>query len=108
VAERIIEVVFDRFDASDRRWLALAGALLYALFLIVAPFEHHDLLCHLKNPQHCTSCSSSALGNNAPAPTPFVARLADAGSVLQPQLTAAGVLLSVRTTGRSPPLARQS
>src|SRR5438067_47748 len=92
-----------RLDGSHRRTLAMAGAVLYALFLVVAPFEHHDLLCHLKNPQHCTSCSSSALGSDSQPPTPFVARLADAGSVLTLQSTAAGVLLTVRSTGRSPP-----
>jgi len=49
-------MMFARMDESDRRWLAFAGAVLYTVFLFIAPFEHHDLLCHIKNPQHCTSC----------------------------------------------------
>jgi hypothetical protein len=77
---------------------------MYALYLVIAPFEHHDLLCHLKNPEHCTSCSSSALGSDPQASAvPVSWHLADAGSVLPLQSTAVGVLLTVRSTGRSPP-----
>ena len=38
---------------------AVLGVAIYALFLVTAPFEHHDLLCHLKTPSHCTACTSS-------------------------------------------------
>ena len=37
---------------------------LYAVFLVFSPFEHHDLSCELKTPQHCTSCSSTQLGSD--------------------------------------------
>ena len=50
-------------DLHSRR-LALAGLAIYAVFLVASPFEHHDLLCHLKTPQHCTSCASSQLGSD--------------------------------------------
>jgi len=84
-----------------------AGLAFYALFLLAGQFEHHDLLCHLRTPQHCTACSASVLGSDpnthvAPGATP----LSDAGCAVSIQLPAPGVLLAVRTTGRSPPAAR--
>jgi hypothetical protein len=84
--------------------LALVGLAIYAVFLIASPFEHHDLLCELKTPQHCTSCTSSQLGANPPAATaPGAWDPADAGQAISIQLMTEGALLSVRTTGRSPP-----
>jgi len=37
----------------------------YAVFLAATPFEHHDLLCELKTPLHCTACTSSVLGSDS-------------------------------------------
>jgi hypothetical protein len=77
----------------------------YALFLLTSQFEHHDLRCHLRTPQHCTSCTSSVVGAGTDAPpTPGAARLDDAGSAFSRQVLMDGVLLPVRTTGRSPPV----
>ncbi len=77
---------------------------MYAVFLLTAPFEHHDLACHLKNPLHCTSCTSSVLGADPADPvTAGAVHLADAGSAIALQTTSEGVLLTVRSTGRSPP-----
>src|SRR5438067_1412765 len=62
---------------------AVLGVAIYALFLVTAPFEHHDLLCHLKTPSHCTACTSSVV--SADPNTPFLvgaADLADAGRTL--------------------------
>jgi cytochrome c oxidase subunit 3 len=54
-------------DLGLIKWRPLAqvfvGVAIYALFLLTTQFEHHDLLCHLKTPQHCTSCTSSQLGS---------------------------------------------
>ena len=62
------------------RRLALVGTVLYALFVIASPFEHHDLQCELKTPQHCTSCTSTQLGSDTQvALTPGAAQLDDAG-----------------------------
>jgi hypothetical protein len=91
---------------GDRRWrfLAFVGGALYAFFLIAAPFEHHDIACHLKTPQHCTSCNSSLVGSDPQTPAIFGNwRLADAGRANDVQLIADGVLLTARSTGRSPP-----
>ena len=84
--------------------LACAGGALYALFLIVAPYEHCDLVCHLKTPLHCTSCSSSLVGSDPHTPALVGAwDLADAGRAVVESVIADGVLLPVRSTGRSPP-----
>ena len=91
-------------DGCCHSW-RLIGVALYALFLIVAPFEHHDLWCEAKTPQHCTSCASSQLGSNPHATTvPSVWHLTDAGRAESPQILDHGVLLVVSTPGRSPPV----
>jgi hypothetical protein len=86
------------------RRLVLAGLALFATVLVLSPFEHHDLACHLKTPQHCSSCSSSQLGSDvAPLIAPGAARLADAGAARSLDVLLEGALLTVRSTGRSPP-----
>ena len=88
------------------RRLALVGMAIYAVFLVASPFEHHDLSCELKTPQHCTSCTSTQLGSDTQvALAPGAAQLADAGSATSSVLLDTGTLLAVRTTGRSPPAA---
>jgi hypothetical protein len=77
---------------------------IYAVFLVASPFEHHDLSCELKTPQHCTSCSSTQLGSDTQVTlTPGAAQLADAGRATAVVLLDEGTLLVVRSTGRSPP-----
>jgi hypothetical protein len=86
-----------------RRLGFVAGAL-YALMLVVAPFEHHDLACHQKTPQHCTSCSTTIVGS-APSElaTDGACALTDAGRAFADPTLAQGTLRPVRSTGRSPP-----
>jgi hypothetical protein len=77
---------------------------IYIAILVAAPFEHHDLACHLKTPFHCTACVTSAVGLETSIPTlARTVHLADAGNVISYQPPAYGMLLPVRTTGRSPP-----
>jgi hypothetical protein len=79
---------------------------IYALFLIASPFEHHDLSCELKTPQHCTSCTSTQLGSDPQTLlAPGVWHLADAGRAVASLQLAEDTLLVVRSTGRSPPAA---
>ncbi len=86
------------------RLLIVAGLALYAIVLIGSPFEHHDLVCHLKTPQHCTSCASSQLGSDVlPLVPPGTSHLHDAGSATTLDQILEGTLLVLRTTGRSPP-----
>jgi hypothetical protein len=86
------------------RSLVFAGAMLHAFFLFTAAFEHHDLSCELKTPQHCTACTSSVVGADPGTPVlPGRRQLADAGSAVPPQVQVDSILLTVRTSGRSPP-----
>jgi len=86
------------------RLLTVVGVALYATVLVGSPFEHHDLVCHLKTPQHCTSCASSQLGSDVlPLAAPGTSHLADAGSATTRDQIVESTLLAVRTTGRSPP-----
>ena len=95
--------MFRGLDRRIRR-IALLGLVLHALFVAAAPFEHHDLICHLKTPQHCTSCTSSPLGSSTEAPTtPGAATLRDAGSLAAFDPISESALLAVSNSGRSPP-----
>lgn len=91
---------------ADRRAriLSFVGLAMYAVFLVASPFEHHDLLCEIKTPQHCTACTSSLVGADPNSPTvPGASHLTDAGSAVSIQVLATDALLAVRSTGRSPP-----
>ena len=80
--------------------------VIYAAFLVASPFEHHDLSCELKTPQHCTSCTSAQLGSDPQTPlNPGAWHLADAGRAASLVLLVEGTQLAVRTPGRSPPFA---
>ena len=82
----------------------MLAAALYCLVVLAASFEHHDFLCDLRNPQHCTACTASQLGCDPQTlTTPRTSQLADAGSAVAKHVLAQGALLPVRSTGRSPP-----
>jgi len=87
-----------------RRRLAFVWLAVYAIFLSTVPFEHHDLLCELKTPRHCTACTSSVVGSD-PAQSGVVGSwtLTDVGLALAVEFTTHGIFLPVRTPGRSPP-----
>src|ERR1700730_3828538 len=77
---------------------------IYLAILLIAPFAHHDLDCHLKTPLHCPACASSQVGLNTPLPAlARAADLPDAGDVITRQAPADGTQLPVRSLGRSPP-----
>jgi len=87
-----------------RRTLLVAAAAIYAVVLSFGSFEHHDLLCHLKHPDHCTACSSTVLGSDPRTPAVFdAAQLTDAGRAVAVEVLSESILLAVRSTGRSPP-----
>ena len=82
-------------------WLAIA---LFAIVLVTEQLEHHDIACHLKNPQHCNACASSPLGSDPH--TLITAQhivLADAGGAVCAARPLAGTVLPSRSSGRSPP-----
>jgi hypothetical protein len=77
---------------------------MYVVFVGAAQFEHHDLSCHLKTPQHCTSCASSSLSVNPHTPSTLdTVRFADAGRAVVLHVLFDGTLLPVSSSGRSPP-----
>jgi hypothetical protein len=86
-----------------RRWAVLA-AILYVFVDVVAPFEHHDLVCHLKTPAHSTACASSPVSTSPRTPSAAaLVTLADAGAAVTLLPCIESALLTVATTGRSPP-----
>ena len=90
----------------SRRRIIVLAAMVYAVVLAAAAFEHHDIVCHLKHPDHCTACSSNVLGSDPRTPAVHVvAQLNDAGRAVAVEILSEGILLSVRSTGRSPPVA---
>jgi hypothetical protein len=92
-----------RFGQRLRR-VAFLGAVLHAVFLAAAPFEHHDLACHLKTPQHCSSCVSSPVGSSSNThAAAAILHLADAGYAITVHAISEGALLTAHSTGRSPP-----
>jgi hypothetical protein len=106
-AGRIIEVLMTT-SLGDRRWrrVAALGVALYALFLVTAPFSHHDLACHLKTPEHCTACASSTLASGPRASVvPEISHLAEAGRPATLEMQVHSALLAPRSSGRSPPSA---
>jgi hypothetical protein len=89
----------------SRRYTAIAFAL-YAVFLVTAEFEHHDLACHFKTPLHCTSCASSPLSATPHAPVSAdTHRLTEVGRAVSFQQLLHGALLTAHASGRSPPTA---
>ena len=92
--------------STDRRpgALNLIGIAIYMLVLLTSPFEHHDLVCHLKTPQHCMSCSASLLGSDPHAHAAVATgQLDDLGSAVAFLSLPEGTLIAVRLPGRSPP-----
>jgi hypothetical protein len=87
--------------------LNLAGLAIYALVLLTIPFEHHDLVCHIKTPQHCMSCSASVLGSDPHTPAAIGAgHLDDIGSATQTLPLAESTIFAASSSGRSPPAGR--
>jgi hypothetical protein len=91
---------------SGGRWwqVAVLTAVLCAFVDIASPFEHHDLVCHLKTPAHCTACASSPASTSptAVAGATTVA-LADLGAAVTRLPPIHDIRLAIRASGRAPP-----
>ena len=86
------------------RRLACLALGLFAVCLATAELEHHDIVCHLKTPQHCSACASSPLGSDPSSPASFNRIvLADAGDTVSCTPLLRGTVLPSRSSGRSPP-----
>ena len=80
--------------------------VLHLAFLFMTPFEHHDFVCHLKTPLHCTACASSPLSSDPHSlQAPDTSLLTDAGRAVAYLHMSQGAVLIVRSAGRSPPAA---
>ncbi len=96
--------MISRLPSMCRRPRTAVAVVLYSFVILAAAFEHHDLLCHLQHPQHCTACAASQPSGDPHALTPpQVAHLVDAGLATTTGAVAVGALLPVRSSGRSPP-----
>jgi hypothetical protein len=90
--------------SQRRSLLRWVGTALYAAVLIAASFGHHDLVCHLKNSQHCTACTAIQLGTDpVTSATLGTSHLPDAGDAASDPPLLEGVLLPNLSNGRSPP-----
>ena len=90
-----------------RRFRLTFSTLLLAVLVSVAvlsPLLHHDIVCHIQSPTHCTTC---LVGSSAESPSevgslsgsPLVA----IGPVLAPFDLALETRLPRELSGRSPP-----
>ena len=87
-----------------RRFASIALAL-FAVFLLTTQFEHHDIACHLKTPQHCNACAASQLGSDPHSVASFNrVVLSDAGRAVLELAVLSGTILPAQSSGRSPPL----
>ena len=88
-----------------RRFASIALAL-FAVFLLTTQFEHHDIACHLKTPQHCSACAASPLGSDPRSAASFDrVVLSDAGRAMPELVVLSGTVLPAQSSGRSPPFA---
>jgi hypothetical protein len=89
---------------SLSRRFTVAAVAFYAFVLAIGPFEHHDLVCHLKTPQHCTSCAASPLTVKPHAPAALDRQaFADAGGAIVAEVRCESALIPHTSSGRSPP-----
>ena len=86
------------------RLLSFIGVVVHALFLLGTPFQHHDLICHLKTPQHCTSCTASPAARRSDAPVATGAcMMNEAGAPACFEASAESAVVGDRRSGRAPP-----
>ncbi len=77
---------------------------LYVLAAALAPFAHHDFVCHLKSTNHCTTCVVGSSAEAAADPA-VLARfwLNDAGATVFEPITPPDSAARRSTPGRAPP-----
>jgi hypothetical protein len=98
------EVVLHSAMNPGRR-LLLACVAVYAISLVAAPLGHHDLLCHVRTPTHCTACVSSPPGSSTlQLKAPGARDLVDAGRAFTRQAVAETANTSFPSPSRAPPL----
>jgi hypothetical protein len=89
-----------------RRGGFLVKALLtiYIVGAALLPLSHHDVVCHLKSPTHCTTCLTSLSGEATTHATLLdVWRMADAGRATTSERRSLRSADLSSHTGRAPP-----
>jgi len=85
---------------------SLAKVLLtvYIVSVALLPLSHHDVICHLKSPTHCTTCLTSLSGEAAPHTVPLdVWRMTDAGRAMMSERGGVPSVNVSSSSGRAPP-----
>ena len=91
---------------GPRQWRRpiIVAVALYAVVLAAGELGHHDLACHLKTPQHCSSCTASPLSSSPHSPARVDrSELTDAGRAEATYVALESAVLPAQTSGRSPP-----
>ena len=90
-----------------RSWLAVSQFLLavYVSAAGLSPLLHHDVICHLQSPTHCTTC---LIGSTAEGPSVANSSSGSPLVAIGPAFEASNVLrdaaLPGELSGRSPPV----
>ncbi len=84
-------------------WLRAVLAL-YVLAAALAPLGHHDIACHLKSSNHCTTCVVGSSAEAAADPA-VLARswLLDLGAAFADSLNPPATATLGPSSGRAPP-----
>jgi hypothetical protein len=81
----------------------------YALALVVLPFGHHDLVCHLKSSTHCTTCLvGTSADDHGTQPALAPVSMDDAGQAIVSSRTLTVSRVPSPSSGRSPPVPTHS
>jgi hypothetical protein len=85
-------------------FFAKALLTIYIVGAALLPLSHHDVICHVKSPTHCTTCLTSVSGEATPHTASFdVWALADAGCATMSERGALRSAHLSSPTGRAPP-----
>jgi hypothetical protein len=84
--------------------LVKALVTMYIVGAALLPLSHHDVVCHLKSPTHCTTCLTTMSGEAAPHVASLdVWRLVDAGHTTAAERGSLRSAHISSPTGRAPP-----
>ena len=93
--------------ASCSRATGSLAKVLLTIYIVGAallPLSHHDVVCHIKSPNHCTTCLTSLSGEATPHSASLdVWAMADAGRAAPIERGALRSAHFSSPTGRAPP-----
>jgi hypothetical protein len=85
-------------------FLAKALLTIYIASAALLPLSHHDIVCHLKSPNHCTTCLTTGSGEAAPdAASLDVWTMADVGRATTIERDPVQSAYVSSACGRAPP-----